>query len=528
MIVFSGIILSIAAKAQYTFNYKVTIEPFSFPELPALYSFAFGSYMDKWVIIGGRTDGLHARQPFNAFPGKMQNTFIYVIDPNKKLLWKKSVNSFPVALREQLQSSNMNFFQDGDTLYLAGGYAYAESKDDHITFPNLTTVQVSKLIEAIIKNKNVANCFKQIAKDYFAVTGGNMGKINDELMLAGGHRFDGRYNPMNNPTFVQEYTNEIRFFRILNTGKLPAVTGFRKFRHEVHLHRRDYNLIPQIEADGSESYTMASGVFQISTDLPFQYPVVITDSTFIPDTKFNQYLSHYHTPTVSLHSRQSNSMYHLFFGGISRYYYENNSLKNDDEVPFVNTISLLSRSSGGIWNEYKLDAVMPFTGHASGAFFLNPEIKHDHRGIIEMDAVVDDTLFAGFIYGGLISDVNNPFSNNETELTAASTGLWRVLLIKEDVLSAIPVNGTNPCSMEISLDEPADQIRVSFKREGSMRVRYLLTDNSGNLIDKGELKTAAPGEGFVRFPRMLKMKNVAEVTLIFGDTYYVAQKTPER
>jgi hypothetical protein len=61
-----------------------------------------------------------------------------------------------------------------------------------------------------------------------------------------------------------------------------------------------------------------------------------------------------------------------------------------------------------------------------------------------------------------------------------------------------------------------------------MRVRYLLTDNSGNLIDKGELKTAAPGEGFVRFPRMLKMKNVAEVTLIFGDTYYVTQKTPER
>ena len=55
--------------AQSTFEYDVVLTPVSVSGLPGLHSYAFAQHNGKWLIIGGRKDGVHARQPFNAFPG---------------------------------------------------------------------------------------------------------------------------------------------------------------------------------------------------------------------------------------------------------------------------------------------------------------------------------------------------------------------------------------------------------------------------------------------------------------------------
>jgi hypothetical protein len=47
----------------------------------------------------------------------------------------------------------MNFVQDDDVLYIAGGYAHAASVDDHITFPYLSALRVPELIDAIINGQ---------------------------------------------------------------------------------------------------------------------------------------------------------------------------------------------------------------------------------------------------------------------------------------------------------------------------------------------------------------------------------------
>ena len=94
------------------FNYEIDFEPIVIPNLPGLHSYAHAQYQGKWLIIGGRKDGLHARQPNSSFPANFNNTSIYVFDPQNFQFWTASLNNLPTGIKEQLQSTNMNFYQD--------------------------------------------------------------------------------------------------------------------------------------------------------------------------------------------------------------------------------------------------------------------------------------------------------------------------------------------------------------------------------------------------------------------------------
>ena len=223
------------------FNYSLKIKPVTISNLPGLHSFVVAQSNGKWLIIGGRKDGLHARQPFNAFPAASNNTDIYVVDVNLQQFWTASVNVLATGLKEQLQSTNMNFYQDKDSLYIIGGYGYSNTSVDHITYPNLTSVSVSGLINAIVNGGAITPFFKQINDQKFAVNGGQLGKIGSDYYLVGGHRFDGRYNPMGNATYTQTYVNGLQKFNINNSGTQLSFSNYAIVSDQVHLHRRDYN-----------------------------------------------------------------------------------------------------------------------------------------------------------------------------------------------------------------------------------------------------------------------------------------------
>jgi hypothetical protein len=127
--------LPIMVFGQADFPYQLRLEPYEIPGMQGIHSYAYAQWGGKWIFIGGRLDGLHPRQPFRSFPASDNNTDIRVVDPNTKEIWTASVESLPVGLKEQLQSTNMQFFQEGADLFIIGGYAYSESKSDHITFP---------------------------------------------------------------------------------------------------------------------------------------------------------------------------------------------------------------------------------------------------------------------------------------------------------------------------------------------------------------------------------------------------------
>jgi hypothetical protein len=134
------------------------------------------------------------------------------VDVATQQTWSASVNTLPVGLKEQLQATNMNFYQEGNALYIIGGYAFSVTANDHITFDKLTSVDVPNLMDTIINGNPITSYFKQISNPIFQNTGGQLGKIGSEFYLIGGHIFMGRYNPMNNPTFTQTYLNKIQKF----------------------------------------------------------------------------------------------------------------------------------------------------------------------------------------------------------------------------------------------------------------------------------------------------------------------------
>lgn len=483
LLFFNFLFFFVFANAQtIPFDYSVQLHPVTVNNLPGLQSFAFAQAGGKWLIIGGRIDGLHARQPFNAFPESGSNAAIYVIDIAAQQFWTAPETSLSTGLQEQLQSTNMNFYQDADTLYLLGGYGYSNTAADHITYPNLTSVSVSGLINAVISNSPVSPYFKQITDQNFAVTGGHLGKIGNEFYLVGGHRFDGRYNPMGGPTYTQTYVDGIRKFTIDNSGSQLSYSNYSVITDQVHLHRRDYNLMPQIFPDGSEGYMISSGVFQVNIDLPFLYPVEIKASGYTPVTTFNQYLSNYHSANVALYDSVANSMHSLFFGGMSQYYYVNNVLTQDNNVPFVKTISRVSRDANGNLEEDAFANEMPSLIGASAEFIPNDSLSHYTSGVIRLSGLNGDSVLIGHICGGIFSTQLNPFASNNTGVTSASSGIYEVWLVRNVSTGQVPLNGSNPFSASVFPNPSGNAFRANVDLPYSGYLNLNVTDINGKIV----------------------------------------------
>jgi hypothetical protein len=181
-----SLLISFSSFAQTgNFPFEIVLKADSITGFNGLHSFTYGQRNGKVLLIGGRPEGIHARQPFNAFPASLNNQILQVLDLASKQYWSRSMTELSIPLQEQLQSTNMNFYQDGNTLILAGGYAFSASANDHITFPYLTRIDLDGLIGAVMANTTIAPYFEQLQDEIFAVTGGNMGKIGSQYYLIG-------------------------------------------------------------------------------------------------------------------------------------------------------------------------------------------------------------------------------------------------------------------------------------------------------------------------------------------------------
>ena len=513
------------AVAQTTFNFDVVLTPVTVSGLPGLHSYAFGQYNGKWLIIGGRKDGIHARQPFNAFPEAQNNTDIYVVDIATQQKWSASVNTLPTGLKEQLQSTNMNFYQDGDALYITGGYAFSATVNDHKTFNSLTAIDVPNLIDAVVNGTAITSFFKQISNDIFAVTGGQLAKIGATFYLIGGHRFDGRYNPMNNPTFIQTYSNAIRKFSITNSGTTLSYSNYEEISDPVHLHRRDYNLVPQVFPNGELGYTISSGVFQIAVNLPFQYPIDIKATGYIPLINFNQYLSNYQSGKVGLYDATLNQMHSLFFGGMSQYYYQGATLIQDNTVPFVTTISRVSRNANGDLFEYKLPVEMPNLKGAGAEFIPNKTVPHYSNEVMQLSNITANEFVIGHLFGGIQSSTTSAFTDNQTGLTAADPTVYEVKLVRNTTLDIPHLDGRNPFSVVISPNPTnTDTIRVQFTIPYATSVGYFISTIDGKVVEEGDIEDLQVGTTSMNFNISSANSELVFITFVFDDKYYSTEK----
>ncbi len=412
------------------FDYEVKLVPLEIDGLTGIHSFAYAGHEGKLLLVGGRTDGLHARQPFASFPQDRNNRNIIVVDPSARKAWSASLDSLETVVYEHLQSTNLNFEQWGDTLYIIGGYAYSETFSDHITFPRLTTFRVSKIIEQVKDGLLTDEFFGHLDDERFAVAGGQLGRIGNRLFLVGGNRFDGRYNPRGFDTYTQTYTTMIQKFTLDNSGSSPVLIDYEFINDPDHLRRRDYNLVPYLFTDGRPGYLISSGVFRTDANLPFLYPVEIDETGYRPVPDLNQLLSHYHSPKFAFFDSDKQMLHMVFLGGLAQYYYDEDVLVQDNRVPFVNTISRVSRDADGRFSEHLLTTTMPGFKGTSAEFIPNPDLMTNETGVILLDGSNDDQILVGYMAGGIVSPILNPFEENRTHETYADPTLYEIWLLR--------------------------------------------------------------------------------------------------
>lgn len=492
--------ISIISYGQVPQEFVVDIEPLSIADAPGIHSYAWGITTDqKWVIIGGRLDGLHRRQPWATFWEQDNNKNVFVIDPIDELVWSADLSALPTSIFEQLQATNQQFYQREDTLYITGGYGYSASADDHITYPNLTAVSIDDLAIAVINGNNISSFFRQISDPIFKVTGGQMGYLDDTFYLVGGQLFDGLYNPIGptgGPGFTQIYTDEIRSFKLLDDGTSMTLTDYQAVNDLLNLHRRDYNMLPQIFPNGEKGFTAFSGVFD-PNDMPYLNSVDISGPTaYITNNTFNQYLSQYHSAKLPVYDDAANHMHSLFFGGMSQFTLDaTGNLVEDVNVPFVKTISRITRDANGSMQEVDLGYIEMPSLVGSGAEFI-PVNQYYMDDVLDLNSLPNMKTLVGYIYGGIDSSLPNIFFINDGTQSFASNVIFKVFIDKSGTAndSEIQLLGDNVLNLQMYPNPVKSELNLSFFGVALAALDIAIYDSNGSLIKRKEHSVSALGD----------------------------------
>jgi hypothetical protein len=331
---------------------------------------------------------------------------------------------------------------------------------------------------------------------------------------------------MGNPTYTQTYTNQIAKFAINNSGNQLSYSNYTAITDPVHLRRRDYNLLPQLFPNGEQGFTISSGVFQENVDLPFLYPVDITESGHTPITTFNQYLSNYHSAVACMYDSINKNMHSVFFGGMSQYYYQNGTLIQDDLVPFVKTISRLTRDANGDLTEYQLPVEMPALKGASAEFIPNLNLPHYSNKVFKLSDISNSTFMIGHIYGGIYSPSLNPFSVNQTNTTSADNSIYEVWLTYNPFSSnGFQIDGKNPYEITVYPNPIDNEFSIVFSANQAVNVAYYITNSLGLIVQQSENKAFAIGQNVLKVHlRETDANKFLFLTVIFDNKFFTSKK----
>lgn len=471
------VLSSTAVFAQGPEQYTLSFEPLPIPEMVGVQSFSYARSGDEVLILGGRLDGLHQRMPNASFDAAGHNDQLIVLNMVTRQVWKTKVtgSALDLDLSEQLKATNHCFYQQNDSVMLVGGYGIRTAADDHATFTAAVYFSVSAVIDAVKTGQLSNDLFQRFEDNQFAVCGGQLNKIGNTWFLVGGHRFDGRYNPRNGPSFVQSYTNAARRFELRGQKIhfLDAIT------HEEWLHKRDYNLVKVPAANNSYELLALSGVFQVDFDLPFQTITRIgADGSLSLQPTFRQFYNHYECPEVVVHDPSTKRTHLFMMGGIAQYYDTLGMPLQDDNVPFVSTLSRLDVLPDGKIEEWLIDGAMPQLLGAGSAFVPNKGSSWD-GAIFQWDTTAPDSLFVGYLIGGIVPKARNIFWVNEGMESVAVPTVYSVRLVKSTTMGRLNTYATNPLNVELLKHGKKDRYMVFFDLQEDAPVTVTFTDPNG-------------------------------------------------
>lgn len=476
--------LLFCAEAAGQQPFTISIVPSVITAMPPVHSNAFAEWNGKWVLIGGRNEGLHNFQSGIAFSTAARNDSVFVVDPVNNQRWSAYAGSLPVDLFESICSSNMEFYTDSNTLYMIGGFGRQASISSWTTFPLLTAVDLDGLSNAVMNGTSIAPYFRQLTDTNLAVAGGQLQKIDSVYYLVFGQRFEGIYSKINGSSlFTQHYTNEVRKFSIQDNGTQLSISNYTTIQDTDNFHRRDYNLIPQIFPNHDYGLTAFGGVFQKFANLPYLNPIDISSTSTQINSTFNQNLNQYESASMPVYDSLNNFMHTIFFGGMSLYTYDTSSqsLVQDTLIPFVNTISKVSRDGSGNLTEYSLPVHMPDLIGTNARFIPNQGAPFYYDHIVNLNALFGNTK-AGYIISGIQSDFPNIADLDPAGMSRSNTTVYEVY-INNAPSTIAEMQIKNPINNLFVYPNPAREIfNIEFSLEEKRHTEVVIINSSGKKI----------------------------------------------
>ncbi|HRG53440.1 MAG TPA: hypothetical protein PLL00_11440 [Bacteroidia bacterium] len=311
--------LSSTAIAQFgkTPPFQLQIQAVNGTNLPGFHSFSFAQAGDKWLFIGGRTNGLHGLNSNDGFPPEHRNNEVIVIDTNSWNFYAASLDQLPATIADPMRSTNMQYIQQGDYLYMTGGYGYDSIQEGDVTFPTITAIHIQKMIDAVIHSKPILPAIRQQVDTNLRICGGELTKLGNDYYLMFGHNFNGRYDSKPSVLFSQVYSNCIKKFNLTDNGNVLSLTNFSMLEDTIHFHRRDLTVAPVVKPDGSFAVGAYGGVFKKNANMPYLEPIVLSAQGTTDVKSYQQVMSQYTCATIPVFDATTKNMYTTFLGGIS-------------------------------------------------------------------------------------------------------------------------------------------------------------------------------------------------------------------
>lgn len=423
--------ITAAAQAPYTISLKKAANQ----PAPALQSFCIAVQNGLWLVVGGRTNGFHGTAGSGStFPSSESNKFIWVIDPVNNKSWKGNI---PTALQYQLSSTNIAFYQDGNTLYCIGGYGAGCANDGcYQTFGQITAIDVQRTIAGVQNGFALNNYITTTQDSRMAVTGGYLVKLNDWFHLVMGQNYTGKYSG----AVTGKYTEQIARFKIGTSGGNPVVNNYttittgEQYNGANQFHRRDYPSVTMVmPANRNVGVGVFAGVFN-NQGGPFVNPVYFEDMGFNTlarvDTSFKQRFCMYDCAAISCYNSATTEAYISFIGGITDWYIDDSGNEvpgnASNFMPWFNRVSTIVRTANTTKEYPQKNTTLPGYIGANAAFIIAPNtpVMSKTTDVIDYARLGSGNTLIGWMYGGIEATAPQSSGLNPTNASSTIYEVW--------------------------------------------------------------------------------------------------------
>jgi hypothetical protein len=405
--------------------FTIEIEEASFSLPVGLQSYASASYKGKWVLLAGRTNGLHGfANVGNNFPPQFQNTTVFVVNPTTGVTKSRSFVGSGLS-QEKIDSLSVvasQSCQNQTKLFIVGGYGINTATGQMETKSTFTRIDLKKLISWVETGApDIEDAIEQASHDFIKVTGGALfqNSSHDPFLLILGQNFQGDYTDDSNG----DYTRQIRSFWVRDVNGELHVTPHYKDDINPDYRRRDLP-VGAILHRNEAAYVAFGGVFTLDDDGVWTVPIVIKPHGSSsqadpnkPDT-FKQGMNQYDCPKVGLYSTKHQNMYMILPGGLSYGYYDSGNFVTSDMIPFINQVTTIKINRNYVFSQYIMtneypeiisqvvNPGNPFLFGAEAEFFVAEDIATFRNEVIQLDKLKKPTVI-GYIVGGIMSTLPN-------------------------------------------------------------------------------------------------------------------------